>query len=139
MRDAAAEFKSFIGPHMAYDIALPVARMDDYVQACRAALDAALPGCRSIYYGHIGDGNLHLLAWLPDVAEQPGQEMSRVAYGLVRDFGGSVSAEHGIGLIKKPYLSYSRSPEELALMRRIKRALDPDNILNPGKILDPQG
>ena len=137
MRDAAAEFKSFIGPHMSYDIALPIARMDDYAGACRAGLEARLPRCRSIYYGHIADGNLHLLAWMPEVAEQPGQDMSAVVYGLVRDFGGSVSAEHGIGLIKKPYLSYSRSPEELALMRRIKRALDPDNILNPGKIIDP--
>jgi FAD/FMN-containing dehydrogenase len=135
-RDAAAEFKALLGPHMAYDVSMSVGRMDEYAQACRTRLARDVPGCLSCYYGHIGDGNLHLLAWVPGDAAQPQAEISKVVYEIIRDFGGSISAEHGIGLTKKPYLSYSRSPEELALMARIKAALDPKGILNPGKVID---
>jgi FAD/FMN-containing dehydrogenase len=67
-------------------------------------------------------------------ADQPHHEVDALVYGTVRSLGGTVSAEHGIGLIKKPYLSYSRSPEEVALMRTLKAALDPRNVLNPGKV-----
>ena len=136
VRDACAEFKTTLGPHHAYDVGLPTGAMDDFAHACRAAIAAAVPGGRSVFYGHIGDGNLHLLGWQPGAAPQPGQALDEAVYATVRDFGGSVSAEHGIGLTKKPYLDHSRSPEELDLMRRIKRALDPNGILNPGKVID---
>ncbi|MDO9638333.1 MAG: FAD-binding oxidoreductase [Pseudotabrizicola sp.] len=135
-RDACSEFGSLLGPHVAFDIGLPVARMDDFVRACRDALNAGIPDALSVYYGHIGDSNLHLIALSRATTVQPMAEIAGIVYATVRDFGGSVSAEHGIGLLKKPYLSYSRTPEELALMRRIKAALDPLNILNPGKIFD---
>lgn len=137
LRDACAEFLPVLGPHGAYDIGLPVAAMDDYVQQCKAALAQAIPGCRSVYYGHVGDGNMHLVLWVPGLGheEQPKQRMDEVVYGLVRTFSGTVSAEHGIGTLKKPWLAHARSQAELALMQRLKHAIDPKGLLNPGKVL----
>ena len=133
-RDAAAEFKQVLGPHASYDIGLPVAAMDDYADACRAALASEIPGCVSFFYGHIADGNMHIIACVPGGQAQPFDAMDSVVYRLVQASGGTVSAEHGIGLKKKAFLPYSRTPQELALMRTIKTAIDPAGILNPGKI-----
>ena len=137
LRVACAEFFQVLGPHLSYDIGLPVKDMDAYVKRCKAALAGRIPGCLSVHYGHIGDGNMHLVVWLPGAAleAQPKAEMDEVIYGLVREFGGSVSAEHGIGTAKKRWLGHARSPEEIALMRTLKAALDPQGILNPGKVL----
>ncbi len=135
-RDAAGEFGTVLGEHSSYDIGLPVGAMDDFASECRAALGDALPGCLSVYYGHIGDGNMHIVALVPGAATHPGKAISEIVYRMVGKFGGTISAEHGIGLVKKPYLPLSRTPAELALMRRLKRALDPQGILNPGKVID---
>ncbi|MFC5522195.1 FAD-binding oxidoreductase [Polaromonas jejuensis] len=135
VRDACSEFIQAIGPHLPFDVGLPTADMDDYARRCRDDLAARIPGARSMYYGHIGDGNLHLIAWLPGAAEPPKQAIEEVVYGLVREFHGSVSAEHGIGTLKKPWLGHARTPEEIALMRTLKKALDPKGILNPGKVV----
>lgn len=135
-RDACSEFGSRLGPHVAFDIGLPVARMDDFTHACRDSLARQVPNAFSVYYGHIGDGNLHLVALSRGSTLQPTADISAAVYETVRDFGGTISAEHGIGLLKKPYLGYTRSDQEIALMRRIKAALDPHGILNPGKIFD---
>ncbi|MDP9899284.1 FAD-binding oxidoreductase [Variovorax ginsengisoli] len=135
VRDACSEFVSVFGPHIPFDVGLPTGRMDEFAERCAAGLRARLPGCRSLYYGHIGDGNLHLVAWVPGAPSQPEHEIEQVVYGLVREFGGSVSAEHGIGTLKKPWLGHARSPEEIALMRTLKHALDPTGILNPGKVV----
>ena len=135
VRDACAEFPQVLGPHESFDIGLPVARMDDYVRACHAALEARLPGTVALFYGHIGDSNLHIVACLPGITPQPKLAIQEVVYGLVREFGGTVSAEHGIGLTKKAWLGHVRSEAEIALMRRIKTALDPSHLLNPGKVV----
>ncbi len=135
VRDACAEFVQVLGPHEAFDIGLPVAAMDDYVTSCKAALVERLPGALALFYGHIGDGNMHIVACLPGADAQPTQAIQEVVYETVRRFGGTVSAEHGIGLTKKPYLPYVRDEAELELMRRIKAALDPQGLLNPGKVL----
>jgi FAD/FMN-containing dehydrogenase len=137
LRDACAEFFTKIGPHISYDIGLPVRDMDAYVQRAKPALAARIPGCEGVHYGHIGDGNMHMVVWVPGLtqAQQPKELMDEVLYGLVRDFGGTVSAEHGIGLAKKKWLGHARSEAEIALMRTIKAAMDPRNLLNPGKIL----
>ena len=137
LRDACAEFIPALGPHISYDVSLQVRDMDSYVRRCKAGLLAAIPGCESVYYGHIGDGNLHLVSWVPGLAaeDQPKDAMDEVIYGLVREYGGSVSAEHGIGTFKKRWLGHARSAEEIALMRTIKAALDPSGLLNPGKVL----
>ncbi|MDF0599416.1 FAD-binding oxidoreductase [Psychromarinibacter sp. C21-152] len=136
-RDAAAEFANpaVIGPHISFDVGLPVKRMDDFARESKAALEREL-GCQSVHYGHVGDGNLHIVAWVPGAAPQPLPEVSRIVYDIVRAYEGTVSAEHGIGTLKKPYLGHTRGPDEMALMRRIKNCLDPENNLNPGKVFD---
>ena len=136
LRDACAEFFQVIGPHVSYDVAMPIGRMADFVRQCKDGLLAA-GGVQSIYYGHVGDGNLHLVAWLDgaSLTEQPKEAMDAVIYGLVKACGGSISAEHGIGTQKKKWLGHSRSAEEIALMQTLKKALDPGNLLNPGKVV----
>lgn len=137
LRDACAEFFPTLGPHVSFDVALAVRDMDAFATRCKAALLRNIPGCESVYYGHIGDGNLHLVAWVDglSVENQPKQQMDETIYGLVREFKGSVSAEHGIGTAKKPYLGHARSEAEIALMRTLKQALDPHGLLNPGKVI----
>jgi len=135
VRDACTEFQQALGPHLPFDVGLPTASMDEYARHCRAALDTRLPGCKSMFYGHIADGNLHLIAYMPGAIEQPKQSIEEVVYGLVREYRGSVSAEHGIGTLKKPWLGHARSVEEIALMRTLKNALDPRGVLNPGKVI----
>lgn len=135
LRDAAAEFRQALGPHLSFDIGLPTGEMGAYVEAARARLLAELPGIIALFYGHIGDGNLHIVAAVPGTSPQPKAAIERAVYELVAARGGTVSAEHGIGTTKKPWLPYARTPEELALMRTLKAALDPKGILNPGKVL----
>jgi len=135
VRDACAEFPQVLGPHEPFDIGLPVAVMDEYVNACLAALRARFAGAVALFYGHIGDGNLHIVACVPGASPQPKEEITAIVYGLVQQFGGTISAEHGIGITKKPWLPYTRSEPEIALMRRLKAALDPLNLLNPGKVV----
>ena len=138
LRDACAEFFPTLGPHISYDVSLPVGRMDDFVGRCKAALAVPSGGAaQSVFYGHIGDGNLHLVAWAEGKAleAQPKPAMDAAIYGLVREFGGSISAEHGIGTQKKKWLGHSRSEAEIALMRTLKAALDPHGVLNPGKVV----
>jgi FAD/FMN-containing dehydrogenase len=135
LRDAAGEFRQTLGPHTSYDIGLPTGGMGGFVEACRARLESELPGIVALFYGHIGDGNLHIVAGLKGADPQPKDATDRAVYELVRERGGTVSAEHGIGTSKKAWLPYARSPEELALMRRLKAALDPAGVLNPGKVV----
>lgn len=129
-------------PHKA-DIALPIRQVVPFMKRWRAAVAAALPEIEALAFGHVGDGNLHLnLLRPPGLAH--GEFLARchafdpTMYGLVREFGGSVSAEHGIGLLKREYLGHTRSPREIALMRAIKRAFDPLGLLNPGKLFLPE-
>jgi FAD/FMN-containing dehydrogenase len=137
VRDVCAEFGQVLGPHISYDIGLAVSRMDEFASRCKAALTEGISGCESVYYGHIGDGNLHLVSWVTGlpIERQPKGEMDAIIYGLVRDLGGSISAEHGIGTLKKEWLGHARSDAEIALMRTLKAALDPDHLLNPGKVI----
>src|SRR5262249_53312312 len=106
-----------------------------------ASFLARYPGWEICVFGHIGDGNLHINVMKPDPLEVAAfrartAEVDRDLFALVSRHGGSISAEHGIGLLKKAYLGYSRPPEQLALLRSVKAALDPLGILNPGKIFD---
>jgi FAD/FMN-containing dehydrogenase len=126
------------GVLIAFDISLPIAAMAHCVDRIAAGLDAAIGSEHRLFvFGHLGDGNLHVVVQVPpERYPEVKPEVEAAVYTPLADAGGSVSAEHGIGLDKKRWLHLSRSPAELALMRGLKRLLDPKNILNPGKIVD---
>ena len=140
LREGISESLSATGfPHK-YDIALPLAGLAAFCADLGAAMAAAYPGYELCSFGHIGDGNLHLNIMQPEeMARADFLSAAGVAnasiYALVQRHGGTVSAEHGIGLLKLPYLKYCRTPAEIATMRVLKTALDPRGILNPGKVL----
>ena len=118
-----------------FDISLPIGQIGDFAEACGAALKTHWPAGHAFFYGHIGDSNLHVST---SVDYAPGEDMhtvDEIVYGVLAQFNGSISAEHGIGTLKRPYLGQSRSPAELALMRSLKAALDPKGLLNPGKVI----
>jgi FAD/FMN-containing dehydrogenase len=122
-------------PIFGFDVSLRIADMEAYVAEVRKALTARWPKSTLVVFGHLGDGNLHVIAGVGDGSDEARHAVEAVVYGPLRPRGGSISAEHGIGLEKRPYLDWSRGPEEVALMRRLKQALDPRNILNPGKVI----
>jgi len=134
VRESVAEYGRLLGPITAFDVGVPLASMAQAVTTLEAELAARWPDVIALFYGHMGDSNLHLVVNVPSAdAEQSATEIKSLVYGRIRDLGGTVSAEHGIGVIKRDYLGYSRSPEEIATMRAVKSALDPNNIMNPGK------
>ncbi len=141
LRESISESLSATGLPHKNDIALPLANLQPFCQDLAKFFAKTYPGWEICLFGHIGDGNLHLNVMKPvDMGHEAFLEHTRQAdhaiFALVKLHQGSISAEHGIGLLKKPYLHYSRSPSELALMRSIKGTLDPHQILNPGKIFD---
>lgn len=135
IREATAELPARMHPPVNFDVSLPMAEIGRFASACRAALDARWPGHASVFFGHIGDSNLHVSTDASTIGGDV-HGLEQLVYDLVGDFAGSVSAEHGIGLHKKPYLGRSRTPAELAAMRAVKAALDPLHLMNPGKIFD---
>jgi FAD/FMN-containing dehydrogenase len=120
-------------PIFTFDVSLGIADMERYVEEVREALASRWPAATMMVFGHLGDGNLHLIPGVGDAGAR--EAVEHVVYGVLKKYAGSISAEHGIGLEKRAYLNYSRTPEEITLMGTMKRALDPNNILNPGKIL----
>jgi FAD/FMN-containing dehydrogenase len=128
-------------PHKA-DVAVPVRDVARFMTRWREAVAAAVPELPALCFGHVGDGNLHLNLLRPEHLSLDDflrrcHGFDPIMYGLVREFHGSVSAEHGIGLLKRAYLGHTRSPREIDAMRAIKRIFDPLGILNPGKLFGP--
>ena len=140
LRESIPLAEAELGKSVKHDVSIPISAIAGFVHQTNALLQARFPGVRHVIFGHLGDGNLHY-----NVANAPGQTEAELLalqsdiYGVVHDsvhaHAGSISAEHGVGQLKRDELPRYKSPVELALMRRIKRALDPQGLMNPGKVL----
>ncbi len=141
LRDGISAAERAIGPAMQHDISVPVERMPEFILAAVPAIETACPGTRAVAFGHLGDGNVHFHVLAPAGAvrgvweEAEGKAVSARVHDLVTAWGGSISAEHGIGQMKVDELARLHDPVALAVMARVKQALDPANLLNPGKLL----
>jgi len=137
IRDSVSEFPILFAPYASFDVSLPIDSVGWFVGTLKQQLQAQLPTSESLFFGHIGDSNLHIVVHVPTSREAfPKEEIDALVYELVGQYAGSVSAEHGIGIRKKKWLGHSRNPAELELMRTLKRALDPQQILNRGRVID---
>jgi FAD/FMN-containing dehydrogenase len=134
VRDASGELRSIFWPHVGFDVSIPTRALGDFIVELTDRLRGRWPEVRTVFFGHVGDSNIHIGVKVGD-GEQPEADIEELVYGAVGEWQGSVSAEHGIGLLKRAHLHYSRSPQELALLRTLKTTLDPHGILNPGKVL----
>jgi len=140
LRENHTEASKQEGPSIKHDISVAVSKIPPFVPEGLAAMKKALPGCRPLVFGHVGDGNLHFncqapAGWTKQQFAPHVEPISGAIYDLVTAYGGSISAEHGIGRIKLEELAHYRSQTELDVMRQLKRALDPHNIMNPGKVI----
>ncbi|HET6566018.1 MAG TPA: FAD-binding oxidoreductase [Xanthomonadales bacterium] len=136
IRDDIEVLMTQFHPSITFDVSLNIAAMDDYVKEVKAGLANRFSNARSVFFGHIGDGNIHPVITVGSIDHDSVQQVEAIVYGALQSRQGIISAEHGIGLEKKPYLSLCRSAAELQLMHTLKRAMDPNNLLNPGKIFD---
>jgi FAD/FMN-containing dehydrogenase len=144
-RESIPLAQSAEGLNIKHDIGVPTSAMPAFVREADAALDALCPGARHVTFGHLGDGNLHYNLQAPRGEDgeaflarfEPG--VNRVVYDLVSRFGGTISAEHGVGQLKRDELLERQSPVALEMMRRIRRALDPAGLFNPGRVVDAGG
>lgn len=134
VRDGMAAAMGKQQPAVGFDISLRIADMKNIEEELLGRLETALGKVRLYIGGHLADGNLHLVAKALSEGEQPKAQIQQIVYGYVGEIGGSISAEHGIGTLKRAYLGQSRSAPELALMRTLKQAMDPKNLLNPGRV-----
>lgn len=141
LRESIAPAERERGPAMQHDISVPVERMPEFVEAAVPAIEAAWPGTQAVAFGHLGDGNVHFHVIAPPDAdrgrweEAEGKRISRQVHDLVTQWGGSISAEHGIGQLKRDELVRLGDPVTLAMMKQVKQALDPSGLLNPGKLV----
>jgi len=134
IRDSSVELGRALGPAgVGFDISLAIDKMESFANVINAAVKKLDKDAYAIVFGHAGDGNLHVNVKYPPTSDRT-EEVSKLVYGITGDFAGSISAEHGIGMLKRPYLKLSRTEEEIETMRTLKRALDPHQILNPGRI-----
>ena len=142
LREGISESLSATGLPHKNDVSLPIAALSAFTEDLTAVFAEKYPGWEICLFGHVGDGNLHINVMKPDAMERTAffaktKDADETLFSLVQKHLGSISAEHGVGLLKKSYLHYTRSLEDIATMRLVKRALDPNGILNPGKVIDP--
>lgn len=140
LREGVSQAQLRAGRAVKHDIALPISSLATFVAQAEIQVQACLPGARIVNFGHLGDGNLHYNVLLPldtdrAVLERRTHELNAVVHALVTRHGGSISAEHGIGQLRRDELRIYKSPVEIELMLRIKQAMDPNQIMNPGKLL----
>ena len=136
IRENMSEAQKFLGGSIKHDITIPIDRIPEFFEQADPALATFIPGCRPVAFGHFGDGNIHYNISQPIGMDKEKylskwEEMSRIVFDIVGEFGGSISAEHGIGIMKRDDLVERSDPVKIQLLRSIKIALDPDRIMNP--------
>lgn len=141
LRKNISEAQKLEGISIKHDVSVPISRIAEFIARADAALHKAFPGARIVAFGHMGDGNVHYNVSMPDaaqnktfIAQQEGM-VNKLVYAVVRELNGSISAEHGLGQLKRDTIRDYKDPLELELMRTIKQALDPKGLMNPGKVL----
>ena len=140
LRENLSDVQSLEGGSIKHDVSVPLSRLADFLDTAIAACEAEMPGLRVCAFGHFGDGNIHFNLSQPlgmDKATflKEWGRFNRIVHDIVHRMGGSIAAEHGIGLIKRDELGLYADPVGLDLMRRLKCALDPRDLLNPGKVI----
>ncbi len=140
LREGIVEVQKYAGGSIKHDISVPVAAVPDFVAEASEAVTKLFPGARPIPFGHLGDGNVHFNVTQPEGADKVAYldrwaDMNAVVHAIAAKFGGSISAEHGIGRLKRDLLPQVKDPVALEMMRALKHTLDPKGILNPGKVL----
>lgn len=141
LREALSDAQTRQGGSIKHDISVPVAAAPEFIERANAAVTTYIPGCRPVPFGHLGDGNIHYNVTQPDGADRDGfiaqwGAVNDLVHDIVVDLGGSISAEHGIGRLKRESLVHYADPVKLSLLRRLKGALDPLGIMNPGAVID---
>lgn len=141
LRESVAPAERERGPAMQHDISVPVEKMPEFIETTAPMIEAEWPGVEAVAFGHLGDGNIHYHVVAPKVEDSlawqqgPGKDISRHVHDLVTQWGGSISAEHGIGQLKRDELVRLGDPVALSMLRAVKHALDPQGLLNPGKLI----
>jgi FAD/FMN-containing dehydrogenase len=140
VRELFGEVQRHLGGSIKHDVSVPVAAVPAFIAEANAAVTRLIPGARPLPFGHLGDGNIHYNVNQPEGADKAQflarwDEVNAVVFAIVAKYGGSISAEHGIGVMKRDLLPRVKDPVALDLMRTLKRTLDPNGILNPGKVL----
>jgi FAD/FMN-containing dehydrogenase len=140
LRESISEAQKIEGVSIKHDISLPVSRIPGFLERCDTALAEAFPGVRIVCFGHLGDGNLHYNQSKPEAQDNAGfiaqtEAVNRVVHDLVAELGGSISAEHGLGQLKREEVLRYKGEVEMDLMRAVKNALDPGGRMNPDKLL----
>ncbi len=144
LRESMSEAQKYEGGSIKHDVSVPVSKMAAFIAEASDAVVALVPGCRIVAFGHIGDGNVHFNPSQPPGMDRQAfldlwDEIGHTVYAKVAQFGGSISAEHGIGRLKRDEILNYKDPVEIDLMRRIKRSFDPQDIMNPGKVVNLDG
>jgi FAD/FMN-containing dehydrogenase len=139
IREAIVEAQLYLGS-VKHDVSVPVSRVADFIIRATTGVTERLPGIRPMAFGHVGDGNIHFNLTQPEGADTAAylarwQEFNDIVHGVVRELHGSISAEHGVGRLKRDEITHYKPAVEIELMRRVKCAIDPDNIMNPGKLV----
>lgn len=134
LRQCIPELLTHLKPTVNFDVGLPWSETTSYIQRVAARMENQFPHARHLFFGHLGDNNIHLMTG-PHARDRH-EAVEQIVYSELQGHRGTLSAEHGIGFLKKPFLSTTRNASQIDLLRKLKHALDPDNLLNPGRILD---